>query len=137
VSGVRLLLGAPLVVFRAGQAEPALLMIGFFLIALPAAALSAARRPRPGAPRPGALEATLAVVAASAAILLAFAVTGWLASPVRAAWLTPLPSSISGGGQWLRTIDLAAGADTLALTAVILWAVLVYRLPIPAWLRAL
>jgi hypothetical protein len=135
--GVMMLLAMPGLIFRAGMEQPMALMLGFVLVAIPAAGLSAARPLVPGGPRPSTLAATGAIAGALAAGVNAAALVWWCASPLRSTFVRDLPGLVSGFDRWRSDLQLASGLDLLAVVSAALWAVLAMRLPVPLWLRSL
>jgi hypothetical protein len=68
----------------------------------------------------------------SAALLIA-----WAGSPLRAAYLRPLPLQPGEAAAWHADLQVVAGLDVLAVITAALWVVLAMRLPVPVWLRAI
>jgi hypothetical protein len=136
-TGVAMLLRAPGMVFEAGLARPEWLMVAFAMIAIPAAGLTAARPRRPGGPKAPALVDVFAVLGAVGAGLNTVALVAWVTSPFRQELLRSLPFSPSEAIAWSEDLRIAAGLDVLAVVICALWVVLVMRLPIPLWLRAI
>lgn len=136
-TGTAMMLRIPVAIFRLALHEPLLIVLGFAAMALPAAGIAAARPIRRGAPRPTAGVVTLAVLATIIAITFAVAQVLWTLSPLRHASLPPLPVAADSIETWASALDLIAGIDMLALAAMVLWCVLMPRLPSPQWLRLL
>lgn len=134
-TGTLAVLRAPLAIFHAGLAQPGLLVAGFVMIVIPASLVPLAQPTVRGGPRPSPTEARLSAAGASAAIFFAALLVAWSASPLRRGWVGPIPATIADGPAWTAGIDAAAGIDLLAAVTAVLWAVLVLRLAIPAWLR--
>lgn len=137
-AGVRLLINAPMEVFRAGLDDPTRLVMGFFALALPAALLpisillgpTSEDAPRRAMRQFGNAMATLSMVMAALTVI-------WIASPFRGARLTPMPSDVAAASTWLAGRSTVAGLDALAATTSVLWGVLLLRLDIARWLRRL
>lgn len=136
-TGVLLLLSLPHAVITAGLAGPEMLMLGFALIAVPAAALGAAKPRTPGGPRPAPVVTFFATFAAALAGVNAMAVVAWVVSPQRLARLGELPLLPEDVTGWGADLEVAAGLDTLVFAAAVLWVVLIFRLPVVRWLRVL
>lgn len=136
-TGIRMVLGVPEMVLEAGLANPMMLMVAFVLIAIPAAGLSAARPRRPGGPRGPVIVDVFAAIGAIVAGLNAVAIVTWFSSPLRQDLLRPLPFAPAEAAEWAEQLRVVAGFDVLAVVASALWVVLVLRLPVPLWLRAL
>lgn len=136
-TGAMMLIVIPQSILIAGIAEPGWLMVGFAIIALPAAGLSAARPARPGGPRPPTAYVAMAVAGAIAAALNAIGVIWWSISPMRFERIGELPSNPADATVWLQDLQIVAGLDVLAMIAAALWMVLSMRLPVPLWLRSL
>ncbi len=143
-TGTVMLISMPRVIILAGMAEPGWLIIGFFLIAIPAAGIAAVTPRWPGGPRPSPPAAAFSYAGATAAALNAAGLIWWTASGVRMAKIAELPFGISSTlleplpvEAWRATLESVAGLDVLAVIAAAVWVVLVMRLVIPLWLRAL
>jgi hypothetical protein len=136
-TGTLIVISVPRVIFQAGLAEPLWLMVGFVLIALPAAGLSAAKPATPGGPRMKQELLAIASAGAVCAMLTGILLIWWSSSPFRADLLSPLPREAAQARQWFAGVQTAAGLDALAVMAAALWVVLVLRLPILLWLRAI
>ncbi len=136
-TGTLMLISVPRVILLAGIAEPAWLMVGFALIAIPAAAISAAKMPAPGGPRLSPAAVTFSYIGAIAAGLNAVAMIWWAASQMRNDKVGELPIALGSAVQWLENLQTVAAFDVLATIAAALWAVLVLRLAIPGWLKAI
>lgn len=137
VTGTLILINVPRVLFHAGLAEPLWLMIGFGAIALPAAALGAARPRTPGGPAMKSGVQMLANLGASASLLFAIALVAWTSAPVRTSLVQPLPDDPAQAEAWFAALQTAAGLDVLAIVVAGLWVVLAFRLPIAVWFRSL
>ena len=124
-------------IIQAGVGAPTWLIIGFVLVALPAAGITAAG-PQPTG---GSIHPSIAMVfswaGAAGAALNALAITWWTASQTRGDMIVVLPAHADQTKSWLDNLQTAAGLDVVAVIASALWVVLVMRLAIPAWLRAL
>ena len=150
-SGVMMLISLPQTILIAGIEQPMALMLGFALIAIPAAILGAVKPVAPGGPRPKPEIVALSIMGAIAAALNAGAVVWWAVSPLRAGFIISLPFTpfsqepLSALGafspqnvdRWLTNMQIAGGMDVLATIAAALWVVVIMRLAIPTWLRAL
>jgi hypothetical protein len=135
--GTMMLISVPRMVFRAGLADPLWLMVGFAMIAIPAAGLAAARPLTPGGPRPKESFVIIASTGAVVAMVSAALLIWWAGSPLRAGYLQPIPAQPADAGAWHAKLQIVAGLDVLAVIAAALWVVLAMRLPVPVWLRAI
>lgn len=136
-TGTLMLISVPRVIILAGVAEPAWLMVGFALIAIPAAGISAAKVPAPGGPRLSPAAVTFSYVGAIAAGVNTLAMLWWTASDLRNDKVGELPLVLGSADQWLENLQTVAAFDVLLVIAAALWAVLVLRLAIPRWLKAI
>ena len=136
-TGTLMLLSVPRVIILAGVVDPSWLMVGFALIAIPAAGLSAAKVPAPGGPRLSPAAVTFSFVGAIAAGVNTLAMLWWTASQVRNDKIGELPLVLGSADQWLENLQTVAAFDVLMVIAAALWAVLVLRLAIPRWLKAI
>lgn len=136
-TGTLMLISVPRVILLAGVAEPSWLIVGFALIAIPAAGISAAKMPAPGGPRLSTAAVTFSYVGAIAAGVNAVAMIWWAASQMRNDKVGELPIALGSAVQWLENLQTVAAFDVLATVAAALWAVLVLRLAIPRWLKAI
>lgn len=136
-TAARILIDAPMHVFRAGVAEPLWLMLGFAMIAAPGAALAGVRPPTPGGPRPKAGYIVFCTTAAVVGMISGALVVAYVASPVRARWFKPMPETLSQVEGWLSGLSMAAGMDVLILLSAAAWVVLIFLLTLPLWFRAL
>ena len=148
-TGVIMLVSIPKVIIFAGIAKPTWLMLGFVLITIPAAGLSAARPRIPGGPEPTPAGAVFSYAGAVGAAVNAFIVIWWTASATRNNRIGELPFDPAAlvtdatGAQtdtvtaWLGNLRMIAGLDVLAVVAATVWVVLVMRLAIPLWLRSI
>ena len=136
-TGTLMLLSVPRVIILAGVIDPSWLMVGFALIAIPAAGLSAAKVPAPGGPRPSTAAVTFSYVGAIAAGVNTLVMLWWTASQVRNDKIGELPIRLGRVDQWLENLQTVAAFDVLMVIAAALWAVLVLRLGIPRWLKAI
>ncbi len=136
-TGTLMLISVPRVILLAGVAEPAWLIVGFALIAIPAAAISAAKMPAPGGPRLSSAAVTFSYVGVIAAGMNAVALIWWAASQMRNDKIGELPIALGSAVQWLENLQTVAAFDVLVTIAAALWAVLVLRLAIPVWLKAI
>jgi hypothetical protein len=137
VTGALMLVSMPVLIIRAGMAQPLWLMIAFLAIAIPAGGLGAARAHTPGGPRPSTAAIVFAHAGAVAAGLDALALLWWTASPIRAGAMEQFRIDPRSAVAWLDELATVAGLDVLAVVVAALWVVLVLRLVIPLWLRAL
>ncbi len=137
VTGIHMLAAVPGVIIQAGVGASTWLIVGFVLVAFPAAGITAAG-PQPTG---GSLHPSIVMVfswaGAAGAALNAVAITWWTASQTRGDMIVVLPGHADQTESWLDNLQTAAGLDVVAVIASALWVVLVMRLAIPAWLRAL
>ena len=120
-TGTMVVVSIPRAIFSAGLAQPLWLMIGFALIALPAAGLGAAKPQTPGGPRH---KASVQAIAAAGAVLSVASGAGliwWTSSPIRNDMLRVLPSDPAEVEPWHAGIQTVAGLDVLALITAALW----------------
>ncbi|MFK7960542.1 MAG: hypothetical protein AB8G96_08445 [Phycisphaerales bacterium] len=136
-TGVMMFVSLPQIIFEAGLRQPFWLLAGFLLISVPASSLAAAAPRKPGAPPPNPVYAAMANIGASAAMLNAIGMLWWTGSSVRTGFMRPMPMDPAAASTWPNDVATAAGLDVLAVVAASLWVVLVMRLPIATWLRAL
>lgn len=137
-TGVMMLVDTPGFVLQAGIAQPFWLLAAFFLLSIPAAGLAAAEPRRPGAPPPNEVYAAIANLAAVGAMLTTAGLLWWTSSPVRQGLMRPMPlTDATDTAAWTDDVATAAGLDILAVVGLALWVVLVFRLPVAGWLRAL
>jgi len=136
-TGTLMLLSVPRVIILAGVVDPSWLMVGFALIAIPAAGLSAAKVPAPGGPRLSPAAVTFSYVGAIAAGVNTLAMLWWTGSDLRNDKVGELPLVLGSADQWLENLQTVAAFDVLMVIAAALWAVLVLRLGIPRWLKAI
>ncbi|HWB19612.1 MAG TPA: hypothetical protein VG711_04870 [Phycisphaerales bacterium] len=148
-TGVMMLISMPRVVMQAGLDQPAWLMLAFGLIAIPAASLGAIKPTTPGGPKVPRIVTVFSYVGAIFAALTSMLLVAWTASPFRRSMLAPLPIDLGMENQslglpdlyafesWLRNLHAVSGLDVLAVIIASLWVVVVLRLTIPLWLKAL
>ncbi len=136
-TGTVMLISLPQMILLAGGAEVGWLLLGFLAIGVPAAGLSAARPRSPGGPRPTPVAQWFSHAGAICAALNAFAMIWWATSSARNGRIAGLPLDPDLAGRWLADLQTVAGLDALGVIASALWVVLVLRLAIPLWLRAL
>ncbi len=136
-NGARMLVTAPVTVIQAGMTYSLWLILAFVAMILPAAGLAAAKPLVPGGPRQPQLGVVFSHIGAIAACISALLVVWWSASPARRAMIEPLPLQIDLAPNWLQQWRAASGFDTIAVIATALWVVLMFRLAIPTWLKAL
>lgn len=136
-TGIMLLVGIPGMVLEAGIRQPMWLLAGFLLLAFPAGGLAAAApTPRGDGPE-NPVHAALANIGAVLGMLTAAGLLWWTGSPVRIGLMRPMPADPDTAAAWPVDLSTAAGLDVLAVIVAALWVVLVFRLPVPGWLRAL
>jgi hypothetical protein len=136
-TGTIMLISIPQLIIMAGMEQPGWLMLGFVLIAIPAAGLAAAKPRTPGGPRPSSAAVVFSYAGAVLAAAIALALTWWTASGVRLASFRGLPFHPGDAESWLTSLRTVAGLDAVGAIAGAVWVVLVMRLAIPGWLRAL
>jgi hypothetical protein len=136
-AGALMLMGIPNVILQAGIEQPMWLMIGFALIAIPAASLGAIKPASPGGPRPKPAIVFISFAGAAFAMLNSLALIAWTVSPYRATLISGLPLSAADAQSWLTSLQIAAGLDVLSCISAALWVVVIMRLNIPVWLRGL
>jgi hypothetical protein len=137
VTGTIMLISVPRLIILAGVEEPTRLMLAFVLIVVPAAGLAAAKPRSPGGPPPSTAAVVFSQAGAIVAALNALALTLWAASHTRNANFVGLPFHPDEAGAWLVNLRTVAGLDALGVVAGAVWVVLVMRLAIPLWLRAI
>jgi hypothetical protein len=136
-TGTLVLISIPRAVFQAGLSQPMWLMLGFAMIAGPAAGLGAARPLTPGGPRPKTGVMAIASAGAVLSMVSGAAILWWTGCSARGSMLRPLPVEPAASAAWLVDLRTVAGLDVLAVVGAALWVVLVLRLPIPIWLRSI
>lgn len=136
-AGTIMLISIPQVIILAGVAEPLWLMLGFAVIAIPAAGISAAKPRVRGGPPPSSVAVVFTHLGAIGAALNALVVIWWTVSGARNSRMGDLPLAPDDATAWLAGLQTAAGLDVLAVIASALWVVLVMRLAVPLWLRAI
>lgn len=132
VTGTLMLIAVPGVILEAGLAAPGWLTAAFVLAAVPAAGIAGTRSP--ALTPAGSIYAQLSAVAAA---LSAAGLIWWTGSAARLSRIGELPFDAREAEAWLSGLQGAAGLDVLAAVAAAVWAVLVMRLAIPGWMRAL
>jgi len=137
VTGTIMLISIPQLIILAGVEQPLWMMLGFVMIAIPAAGLAAAKPRAPGGPRPSSVALVFSYTGAVLAAVDAMVLTWWTASGIRLASFRGLPFHPGDAETWLSSLRTAAGLDALGVIAGAVWVVLVLRLAIPLWLRAL
>lgn len=135
--GARMIVNAPATIITAGMTYTLWLMLAFVAMILPAAGLAASRPLVPGGPRQPAIGVVFSHIGAVAACVNALLVVWWSASPARRGIIESLPFRADDMALWLEQWRAACGFDTLAVIASALWVVLLFRLSIPLWLKAL
>ena len=136
-TGAMIVIGIPRMIVSTGLQQPIALFVGFVAIAVPAGALGAARPTVPGGPRHKPAVTLIANIGATTAMLAGAGLIWWTSSPARLDFLQALPSDPASAEAWRAGVESAAGLDVLGTVAAALWLVLVYRLPIALWFRAL
>lgn len=134
---VLIAMSVPATIIRTGVEHPMLMMLCYALIALPAGCLAGARTATPGGPRPHPLSIIFAYTVAVLSAAQACALVWWAVSSFRTALISPLPVHTVEVAEWFTSIRAAAGLDMLACIIAALWVVLIMRVAIPLWLRAL
>ena len=137
ITGTIMLISIPRVIILAGVEKPAWLMLGFLLIAIPAAGLSAVKPRTPGGPHPSLAAVTFSYAGAVLAAVHALIMIGWAASDLRSSTFAGLPFHPGDAEAWFTSLRTVAGMDALAVIASAVWVVLIMRLAIPNWLRAI
>jgi len=137
VTGTLIIIGIPAVIFRAALEQPALLLAGFALIAIPAGALGAIRQYTPGGPRVPSIVRVSAYVGMAGALVTAGLLIWWTTCSYRMGLVGQVPFEAALGQSWLLELRIAAGLDVLAVAASAVWMVLAFRLPVPIWARAI
>ncbi len=137
VTGTIMLISIPQLIILAGMEKPAWLMLGFVLIAIPGAGLAAAKPQAPGGPRPSSVALVFSYAGAVLAAGNALALIWWTASGIRLASFRGLPFHPTDAEAWLASLRTVGGLDAVGVIAGAVWVVLVMRLAIPLWLRAL
>lgn len=137
VTGTIMLISIPQQIILAGVDQPTWLMIGFVMIAIPGAGLAAAKPRAPGGPRPSSVALAFSYTGAVLAAGNALVIVWWTASTTRNASFGGLPFHPADAEAWLGSLRTVAGLDAVGLIAAAVWVVLVMRLAIPTWLRAL
>jgi hypothetical protein len=137
VTGTLMLISIPHLIILAGVENPIWLILGFVLIAIPGAGLAAAKPRAPGGPRPSSVALVFSYSGAVLAAVDALVLTWWTASDSRLASFRGLPFHPADAENWLASLQTVAGLDAVGVIAGAVWVVLVMRLAIPAWLRAL
>jgi len=132
-----IVMSVPATIIRTGIEHPLLMMVCYALIAVPAGSLAGARAVTPGGPRPHILTTVFAHTVAIGCALQAGAIVWWVASSFRTGLISPMPFDAAAISDWLTSLQVAAGLDLLAFLIAGLWVVLILRVAIPAWLRAL
>ncbi len=136
-TGAVMLISIPQMILLAGGAELGWMLLGFVAIGVPAAGLSAARPRVPGGPRLAPVVQWFSHAGAVCAAFNSLAMVWWTTSSARNGRIAGLPLDPSAAGRWLADLQTVAGLDSLAVIASALWVVLVLRLAVPLWLRAL
>lgn len=137
VTGVLMIISIPEVVITAGLEKTEWMMLSFLLIAIPAGGMAAIRPGTPGGPRMSQPGVVFAYGGAVAAGLVFIGLLWWTASSIRLGMLRELPMLAGEADQWITDLKAVAGLDVLFAAATAVWMVLVLRLPVPAWTKAL
>ncbi len=132
VTGVRLPLAMLRALYASGVDDPLFFAFAMALLIPPIAALAAARPARPGEARSTSAVLNAARLGASLVIAASVAVAVRIANVARPTIADALPSE-----PWLDRVQELAAADTISMAFAILLAVLVFRLPLDRWVRAL
>lgn len=135
--GALMLMYAPVMIIHAGLSHLGALMLAFFAVIIPAAGLAAARPSVPGGPRQSQFNITFSTIGAVTAGISALCVVWWSASPMRRGLISDLPIRLGDAALWIENLRAAAGLDTMAVLASALWVVLIFRVTLPMWLKAL
>lgn len=135
--GALMLMYAPVMIIHAGLNYLGALMLAFVAVILPAAGLAAARPSVPGGPRQSQFNITFSTIGAVTAGVSALCVVWWSASPMRRGLISDLPIRLGDVAGWIENLRAAAGLDTMAVLASALWVVLIFRVTLPLWLKAL
>jgi hypothetical protein len=135
-TGTIVLISVPRMIILAGGQAPGWLMLLFVLVAVPAAGLSATRTVGPPA-EPGSAARTVSYAGAVAAGLHSAAAIWWTASGPRLSRIQELPFDVREAVTWLEDLQTVAGLDVLIVIATALWAILVLRIGVSLWLKAL
>lgn len=136
-NGAQMLVYAPVMIIHAGLEYLGALMLAFVAVIIPAAGLAAARPTIPGGPRQSQLGVTFSMIGAITAGVSALCVVWWSASPMRSGLIGDLPIRLGDVPTWIADLRAVAGLDTMAVLASALWVVLIFRLTLPLWLKAL
>lgn len=131
------IIAIPGLVISAGIEQPIWLMVGFAAVAIPAASLGAVRPYVRGGPAPSAAAKVGLTLGALIGATNAAAVVWWTASPARNTLVYDLPWERAHAAAWLADMQTVAAIDLFVLAAASLWVVLVMRLSIPSWMKAL
>ncbi len=132
VTGVRLPLAMLRALYASGVDDPVFFGAAMALLIPPIAALAAARPIRPGGPR-----ASAAVINAGrlGAVLV---VAGSIGIAIRLFNLDrPTLAETASDAAWLDHLRSLAASDAVSMALAILLAVLIFRLPVDRWVRAL
>ena len=132
VIGVRLPLAMLRALYASGVDDPLFFASAMALLIPPIAALVAARPIRPGEPRPTPAVLNAARLGAALIVAGAIAVGVRLANVARPTIADAMP-----GEPWLDRVHGLAASDAISMVFAILLAVLVFRLPVDRWVRAL
>jgi len=136
-TGAIMLINVPRVILQSGMNQTPGFMLAFLLIAIPGACLAAVKTYPPGGPRVPSIVFLFACIGAAASALNGIALIWWTVSSVRNAMLRELPIFAADAEAWLGDLQTVSGLDVLATVCAACWVVLVMRLPVPLWLKAL
>jgi len=136
-SGAIMIVTIPHCILDAGLAAPLPLMGILLLLALPAGAIVAARPSTPGGPRLKPAAMTLASTGAALAMVSAIAAIAWTGVADRTSRLASIPEQSHEVEAWFHGVRAAAGFDLAVTCGLILFIILLFRLPVALWMRAL
>lgn len=132
VAGVRLPWAMLQALYASGVDDPLFFALSMALLIPPIAALAAARPVRPGENRATSAMLNAARLGAALIVAASIGVAIRLANIAR-----PTIAEIAPGDGWLDRVQGLAAADAVSMAFAILLAVLVFRLPVDRWVRAL
>ncbi len=132
VAGVRLPRAMLQALYASGVDDPLFFALSMALLIPPIAALAAARPVRPGENRATSAMLNAARLGAALIVAASIGVAIRLANIAR-----PTIAEIAPGDGWLDRVQGLAAADAVSMAFAILLAVLVFRLPVDRWVRAL
>jgi hypothetical protein len=132
VNGVRLPWAMLRTLYASGVDDPLFFALAMALLIPPIAALAAARPIRAGESRPTSAMVNAARLGAALIVAASTGVAIRLANVAR-----PTIADVAPGDAWLDDLQGLAAADAISMAFAILLAVLVFRLPVDRWVRAL